>query len=455
MSIQPSDGQQPVTIQPSDGQQPASARPRLAAVPNLEQQGTPARLRRVLSRLLRSGRRSGRIHERLALLMLAIEQHLIGATRPPGTTSYGENVIRSIGKAAGDRVLAKTQRVLHGLANKADQMRAEQKKLRIHARYRDGDVVRHPDGGVRTVAQIASDQDKQRRQIEEDLDRGSYRHRRLPEALRRVPQLVLGADALLLLYFFSGVTNVNWSSPFSTALLFAVLLSAMVTGISFVFFRFTGDRLQQYKDDSGVIPLRGLDEATNVSMALALGAMIILAVLMFIRMRAEVLNALGPDARGTAIIIALALALVSILANTLVIAVHALDGSAEADRLDALGRAIYEPLARQHELREEADTLDPPIDAIGREADIVAVEGITAAGNELAAADQAIDAARTFNQGTGPTSEPATNPNKEEGAIGYRRTDASPVVDERPVHLALDHVHTALPGEQPGHEQAA
>ena len=143
------------------------------------------------------------------------------------------------------------------------------------------------------------------------------------------------------------MTNVNWTSPFSAALVFAVLLAAMVTGISFVFFRFTGDRLQQYKDDTGVIPLRGLDEATTVSMGLALGAMIVLAALMFIRMRAEVLDALGPNAGGTAIIISLALALVSILANTLVIAVHALDGSAEADRLDALGRAIYEPLARQ------------------------------------------------------------------------------------------------------------
>ena len=40
----------------------------------------------------------------------------------------------------------------------------------------------------------------------------------------------------------------------------------MVTCISFAFFRFTGDRLQQYKDDAGVIPLRGLDEATTVSM---------------------------------------------------------------------------------------------------------------------------------------------------------------------------------------------
>jgi hypothetical protein len=229
----------------------------------------------------------------------------------------------------------------------------------------------------------------------------------------------------------------------------------MVTGISFAFFRFTGDRLQQYKDDAGVIPLRGLDAATTVSIGLALGAMIILAALMFTRMRAEVLNALGPHAASTATIIGLALALVSILANTLVIAVHALDGSAEADRLDALGRAIHEPLTRQQHLREQAETLDQPIAVIGREAERAAIEGITAAGSEVAAADRIIDAGRAAHQGTGPLSEPAVNPNNTDSVIGYRHTDTAPQVDERPVHLALDHVHAPLTGEQPGNEQAA
>jgi outer membrane protein OmpA-like peptidoglycan-associated protein len=347
-----------------------------------------------------------RIHEHLAFLALAIKQLLIGAIRP-GTTSCTENVIRSLGKAAGDRMLGKTQRILDSLASKADHLRAQQADLRIHARYRDGDLVLHPDGGVRTVAQTASDQDKQREQIEADINRGSFRHRRLPAALRRVPLLVFGADALLLLYFFSGVTNVNWASPLSAALIFAVLLAAMVTGISFAFFRFTGDRLQQYKDAAGVVPLRGLDAATTVSIGLELGAMIILAALIFIRMRAEMLNALGPHADSTAVIISLALALVSILANTLVIAVHALDGPTE-----------------------------------GRLAEIVAMEGITAAGRELAAADRIIDAARAVNRSIGPTSEPAVNPNDEKGIIGYRHTDASPEVDERPIHLALDQIHT-------------
>lgn len=440
-----------MSTQSIDGQQPANIRPRLAAVPHPEEQGASARLRRFLNRVMR-GRR---ISRRAAILSLVIEQLLIGGTRMASTTSYAENVIRSLGKAAGDRVLGKTQRVLSSLAKKANGLRAQQADLRTHARYRDGDLVAHPDGGVRTVAQTASDQDKQREQIEADIDRGSFRHRRLPTALRRVPLLVFGADALLLLYFFSGVTNVNWTSPLSAALVFAVLLAAMVTGISFAFFRFTGDRLQQYKDDTGTIPLRGLDQATTVSIGLALGAMMILAALMFIRMRAEVIDTLGPHAGGTAIIIGLALALVSILANVLVIAVHALDGSAEADRLDALGNAVHQALARQHHLLEQAEVLDQPIAIIGREAERVAAEGITAAGTELANADRIIDAGRAVHQGVGELSEPAVNPNEEDGVIGYRGADASPQVDERALHLALDHARTPLTDKQPGDEQTA
>ena len=72
--------------------------------------------------------------------------------------------------------------------------------------------------------------------------------------------------------------------------------------------------------------------------------------------------------------------MISILANTLVVAVHALDGSAAADRL--------------------------------------------------------IDAARAVQQGTGPLSEPAVDPSTQDGVVGYRRTEATPEVDQRPHRLA-------------------
>ena len=177
------------------------------------------------------------------------------ATRSPGIEQL---LIGGHGKTAGGTVL---QHLLSSLASKADRLRVAQATLRIRANYVNNDIVEHPDGGV----QATRDQGQQRELITADIRRGSYRHRRLPAALHRIPLLVYIADVLLLLYFFSGITNVNWSRPFSAALAFAVLLAAMITSISFAFFRFTGDRLQQYKDDTGTIPLRGLDEATSTS----------------------------------------------------------------------------------------------------------------------------------------------------------------------------------------------
>jgi uncharacterized membrane protein len=433
-----------VSTQPRDGHEPVNLRPVSADGQHPEERSPGGRLRRCLSRILRRRR----VSPRPVLRALAIEQILIGRKREPGTSSYTENVVRALGTAAGNRVLAKTQRILDRLATKTDGLRTLQATLRTLAGYCGGNLVAHPDGGVRTVAETAEDQDQQRTVIAADMQNGSRRHRRLPKLLRRIPLLVFVADALLLLYFFSGVTNVDWSSPFSAALVFALLLAVMVTGISFAFFRFAGDRLQQYKNDAGTVPLRGLDEFTTVAAVLALLAMAVLAALMFTRMHAEVIDALGPGAGGTAIIIGLTLAVISILANTLVVAVHALDGSAEADRLDALGGAVAGPLNRARRQLERADNLDQQIAVLAREADRAAAEGITRAGHQRAAADRLIDAGRAVHQGTGPLSEPAVDPNTQDGVVGYRRTEATPEVDQRPHRLALHHIHTPLADDQ-------
>jgi hypothetical protein len=430
-----------------DGQPPVSSRPDLTVVPHPEEGPPAARLRRSISRVLR-GRRVSR---RAALRMQVIEQIHIGRPRHPSTTSYAENLLRALGKAAGDHVLGRTQRTLEGLASRADRLRADQAGLRTRAGYRRGDFVRHPDGGVRTVAGTAADQDRQRAQIATDIEAGSRRHRRLSPALRRMPRLILVADGLLLLYFFSGVTNVDWSSPFSAALVFALILAVMVTAISFAFFHLAGDRLQQYKNDAGTVPLRGLDDATMAVTGLAAAAVAILATLMYFRMHAEVIDALGSSAGLSAIIIGLTLALVSVLANTMVIAVHALDGSAQADRLEALGAAIAGPLTEERRLHERADAMEHQIAIIGRRAERAAVQGITAAGHQRAASDRLIDAGRATHQGVGPLSEPAVDPNGEDGIIGYRRTEATPEVDERPVRLAQWHVNSPLSGASRPH----
>jgi hypothetical protein len=70
----------------------------------------------------------------------------------------------------------------------------------------------------------------------------------------------------------------------------------------------------------------------------------------------------------------------------------------------------------------------------------------TQAGRHCAAADMVIDAARAIHQGVGPLTEPATNPNGQDGIVGYRRTDATPEVDERALGVTMLHITTPLPG---------
>ena len=178
---------------------------------------------------------------------------------------------------------------------------------------------------TRADGQTASGQGEQ--QIEADVGRASFRRRRLPKPLYLVSLLILGGEGLL--YFFSG-REVNGTSP-GMILVFTILLVTMITGLSFVFFRFTGDRTHRH-------------------------------------------------------------------------------GAATGYR---------DMLAQRHRL------------------------------SKLAMADRVIDTSRAVNQGVGPLSEPAVNPNDEHGIIGYSRTDATSEADERAVGLALDHIATPLPGGKP------
>src|SRR5271154_2986598 len=107
MSTPPRDGHEPANLRPvsANRQQPATPRPAPAAGQHPEERAPEGRLRRCLSRILRRRR----VSPRPVLRALAIEQILIGRKREPGTTSYTENVVRALGTAAGNRVLANTQ----------------------------------------------------------------------------------------------------------------------------------------------------------------------------------------------------------------------------------------------------------------------------------------------------------------------------------------------------------
>jgi hypothetical protein len=214
--------------------------------------------------------------------------------------------------------------------------------------------VRHPDGGERTVAQTLADEEEQRNQIRHETAMGSRKHRRLSRWQRWIPKLVLFFDFVLLLYFFAGVTNVDWQSPLSVSLAFAAALAAMMTVLAYGFLAVTGHRLRSYKNHMGTVHLDELDGVSNAALVTAIAVVIVVASLMYFRIRSEVTGALGPGAGATALVIPLAVSVVSAVANDLVVLIHALDGSDEVHRMERLAAAARRLERRAHRLRRRA-----------------------------------------------------------------------------------------------------
>jgi hypothetical protein len=226
--------------------------------------------------------------------------------------------------------------------------------LVIDAEYHMKRPVRHPDGGHRTVEQVVRDAAQQRADMEQEVRDGSMKHRVLAAWLGWIPKLVLVIDLCQLLYFMSGVTNVDWASPISVNLALAAVIATMITVTSYGFLAFTGDRMRGFKNHAGTVHLSDLDGFTRAALVLAAVVIAAIAALMFIRMRTEVLYALGSQATGIALVVGCTLAIVNVVANFLVVAIHALNGSDQVARLNRLSKAALRSVRKAHRMRRSA-----------------------------------------------------------------------------------------------------
>jgi hypothetical protein len=401
--------------QPHDN---ATARPDLdlaaATIEARRQRRSSSRLKSLLAKVL--GRPN--VSPSDALRMLTAEAELSGADGDSAQRTHGEALVQGIGEASANAHRARTQRIQDKHDEEIALQEARLAELTAHAQHLFKERVRHPDGGLRPVDEVARDEEAQRVQIEDDRARGSRKHHRLPRWIGGIPRIVLVVDLSLLLYFFAGITDVDWSSPLSADLAFALLLAVMVTVLSYGFLAFAGHRLRSYKDHSGAIPVADLDGLTKTSAVAGFVVIAVLAALMFTRMRTEVLYALGPGNEGTALLVALTLAVVSALANFLVIAIHALDGSDQVTRLEALSEAVRRPLAEAHKTSEEAKVIPSRIVLLQSRADRATKRGAADADRQVTAAAQIIDAAHAHQQALGRPARLALDPGQQSSAAG-------------------------------------
>jgi hypothetical protein len=384
---------------------------------------------------------------RPAIRALVAEQEGLGVPHDPADATYGETVVRGIAKRRADGLIRRTCRRIGWMAGRTGRLKVRRAVLHDRISFQSEEHVRHPDGGRRTYARTLGEHTALDQRVATDRDQGSRKHHRLPRWFRWLPRVVLIFDFFLLVYFLSGITDVNWMAPMSPDLAFAAGLAAMITVVSYGCFAFAGHRLRMHKDHSGTIPASDLDGLTRIIVGACVGGLLVLGLLMFARMRSEVLMALGGGANGTAITVAAALTAVSVLANIMVISVHALDGSEETDRLSRLAAAISRSQVRADRRRRQAARLDHVVALRVLKAERVAAGGISRAGRPMTHADQAIDTARAIHQGAGSLSENTDDPNGQPGAAGYRQPAVIPRVDERPLRHALIEASSPLPSE--------
>ena len=240
--------------------------------------------------------------------------------------------------------------------------------------------------------------------VDAERARSSRKLNRLPRWFRHLPRVVLVFDFLLLLYFLSVVTDVNWASAVTAAGVcgspgrddHARLLRML---------RLHRRPPAAHKEHSGRIPPGSLDWLTTMLVIACAVGIAVLGFLMFSRMWSEVLIALGNGATTTAISVAAAVTAVSVLANVMVISVHALDGSEETDQLDAFGAAVRRSDLRADRMRRRAARLDHRIAVRVRKAQRVMAGGESRAGRPSMIADEIVGNARAIHQRTGSLSE--------------------------------------------------
>ena len=209
---------------------------------------------------------------RRAVRALVAEQDGVSALPDPARATLGEDVLHSIARRRAGGVLHATFRRLSRMLRRTDRLRARRATLHARIAMISGEHVAHPDGGPRTVAQTEADRDALAARLDRERSQNSRKHDRLPRWFRHLPRVVLVFDFLLLVYFLSGITDVNWGDPGSPQLAFAVGLAAMITLVSYGCFALAGRRSAEHRHpdpvtgaEAGALRLVGNQTGTELS----------------------------------------------------------------------------------------------------------------------------------------------------------------------------------------------
>ena len=187
--------------------------------------------------------------------------------------------------------------------------------------------------------------DEMHARVHADIERGATVHRRVPWLVRQIPWAVTLLDGLILYTFCAAIFDVPPHPPhplLTTERVVATGLALLGSGITYTWLSLTGTRLRGCRTALGEIDWSVMGRTTRAMLGVSAVVTAALAVLMYVRVTGEALSAtqVGYLSGAGTQVLGLVFALLSAAANLGVIAVHALDGSADADELRHSGRLL-------------------------------------------------------------------------------------------------------------------
>jgi len=226
---------------------------------------------------------------------------------------------------------------------------------RLHA-HRDevrrvpNTTVRDPRGGVLTVAAAVRRIGELRARVDHEDSRAHERVSRGQHLLARTLPLLDGA---ILMWFLTGVHNVDLRHVDGTAVI-AAALATLATAAVAAWSTAVGQHLQSFKDRDRRLVWAAVDGVGFGMLALTAVIAGLLGVLMYVRVADEVYQATGVAGPGSAVV-ALSLAVAVVVVNAYVLYLAWADGSATTREMDRLTRAVAPYLRRWHRAEERAD----------------------------------------------------------------------------------------------------
>ncbi|WP_433683359.1 hypothetical protein [Nocardia sp. CA-119907] len=344
-------------------------------------------------------------------LALVREQWRIGVPRSSAPLTNLEALYVSKGIAAAEHLRDRGVQQLSEVVDRYMQVQAKVAGLRLDVQRADQQKIVGQDGELMTVAEADERMAEASALVVAETARGSIKHQRAEDWLRRLVPWMPFADFPVIFYFIAMIMNVDLAGvssgdgaaigqsiiPLLTSVAFAVLATAVVS----IALHFFANDLRDYKDHNGhlAIPKGQARSIPLCFLVLAILVTVCAGILMAYRIVHDSIGA-GGDAIG-AWVLGMFFCVIVLALDVVVFASKFRDGSRLTDEIDLLAGQLGDVAARKQQLHERIDRLTPELDVLRQKGEAIYDTTRTKMSAPIQGANQLMLLSRSYHQGCG------------------------------------------------------